>query len=78
MIINDANINTVVSPLKLYHTTSGTAAAGIGTGIEFYSEDASGNIELVGTILTNFVDATHATQTSRISIKPAIDCTSGI
>ena len=44
--------------LTLTHTTSGTAAAGIGSGMAFVVEDAAGNADTAGTITTSFTTAT--------------------
>jgi len=40
--IDDASNASISYPLKVRHTTSGTAAAGMGTGIQFIAENASG------------------------------------
>jgi len=42
--------NTVASPIRMSHQTSGTPAAGIGTGIEFETQTAAANEE-VGSII---------------------------
>jgi hypothetical protein len=41
--INDAGTNTVIYPLVVRHTSTGTAAAGLGTGVTFALEDDGGN-----------------------------------
>tara|TARA_A100001391_G_scaffold40259_3_gene22551 strand:+ start:3726 stop:5909 length:2184 start_codon:yes stop_codon:yes gene_type:complete len=42
--------NTVSSPIRMSHQTSGTPAAGIGTGIEFETQTAAANEEVGATI----------------------------
>lgn len=62
--IDDANNNTVTQIIKLIHTTSGTAAAGIGTGLLYQAENGSGTtVDAVQTsaILTT---VTAASETS--------------
>jgi fibronectin-binding autotransporter adhesin len=57
--IDDAVTNNTSFPIKVRHTTSGTAANGIGAGIEFIAENAAGTnksgmtIEAVTTDVTN-------------------------
>jgi len=68
LVIDDATTNAVVDVLKVYHTTTGTAADGIGTGVVLYAEDASGNIEEAGRIQALFTTAAHATQAGRLDI----------
>jgi hypothetical protein len=48
--IDDANNNAAVNPLTLRHTTSGTAASGIGTGLLFQAENGSGNTASIARI----------------------------
>jgi len=60
--INDAITNAVTNVLDLRHTTTGTAADGIGVGIPFYLEDASGNIDNAASIDVIYSIAAHATQ----------------
>jgi len=56
--VDDATTNAVVYPLRLEHTTTGTVANGIGTGIDFYTEWNGGtyraaHIDAVDTNVTN-------------------------
>ena len=57
--IDDAIATNVSYPVKVRHTTSGTAATGMGTGIQFITETAGGvnragvNIEAIATTATN-------------------------
>ena len=52
--------NTVASPIRMSHQTSGTPAIGIGTGIEFETQTAAANEEVGSTInsVTTGVTAT--------------------
>lgn len=54
--VNDATNNAVSRGLTLSHTTSGTAAAGIGAGLLFRAENAAGTTRSAGA-----VDAIHTT-----------------
>ena len=61
--IDDATTNAATTALTLRHTTSGTAAAGIGTRLLLQSEDAGGTTEDVAAldaVLTNAGAATEA------------------
>ena len=63
MTVDDATTNAVTDCLTLVHTTTGTALAGIGTGVLFRSEDGAGNTEDCGRItgyLTTVTDASEA------------------
>lgn len=68
VVKDDATTNSVVDILTLTHSTTGTAADGIGTGLAFYSEDASGNIDQAGRINCKFPTAAHATQTGQMDL----------
>ena len=50
--------NTVSSPIRMSHQTSGTPAAGIGTGIEFETQTAAANEEVGATITSVATDVT--------------------
>jgi hypothetical protein len=68
LVVDDANNTSVVDVLEITHSTTGTAGNGIGTGFEFKSEDASGNLDTAGRINCLFPNATHATQTGRMDL----------
>ena len=61
--LDDAVINNTSYPIKFSHTTSGTAAVGIGTGIQLITENAAGTgiagsyIESVSTNVTAGAEA---------------------
>ena len=61
--LDDAVINNTSYPIKFSHTTSGTAAVGIGTGVQFITENADGTgiagsyIESVSTNVTAGAEA---------------------
>lgn len=60
--LEDAGTTTTLYPLKVQRTTSGTAAAGLGSGLQFYLEDGSGNVDATNKIETVAVDVTHASE----------------
>jgi hypothetical protein len=68
IVKDDSTTNSVVDVLKITHSTTGTAADGIGTGLAFYSEDASGNIDEVGRINCKIPTAAHASQTGQMDL----------
>lgn len=59
-IVDTALTNTVSTALEIFHTTSGTPAAGIGVGIDFIVETSAGNNEIGGQLefVTTDVTAT--------------------
>ncbi|MEA1926291.1 MAG: hypothetical protein U9M90_03575, partial [Patescibacteria group bacterium] len=56
--VSDAVTNAVTYAQRLSHITSGIAAAGFGTGIEFELESGSGNNEIISAIQSILTDAT--------------------
>jgi len=62
--LSDAVTNAIVFPLRLTHTTSGTAAAGSGAGLEFEAESAGGTNRVAGTIENPYTTATNAAEVS--------------
>lgn len=56
--IDNATVDAVTRGLTLSHTTSGTAAAGIGAGMLMRAESAAGTLRSAGA-----VDAIHTTAT---------------
>ncbi|MDI7267969.1 MAG: hypothetical protein QME96_08240 [Myxococcota bacterium] len=63
---DDANNASVSRVLSLVHTTSGVAAAGIGTGLLFRSEDDGGTTEDVASIYAILTNTGAATEASAI------------
>jgi hypothetical protein len=61
-----SSTDSVVDVLRLERGSTGTAADGIGVGLPFFVQDASGNIEEVGNIDVVNTTAAHATQKSRM------------
>jgi len=59
---DDAFNNSVVYPITLTHTTTGTPAAGIGTGLRFITETSSGNNEIGGLIDVVTTDVTSTSE----------------
>lgn len=58
----NATTNAVTQLLKLSHSTSGTPANGIGSGIEFEAETSVGNNEVGATIEAVVTDATSTSE----------------
>lgn len=67
-VIDDATTNAATTLLTLRHTTSGTAAAGIGTRILLQSEDAAGNTENVSAIDATLTNAGNGTEASAVDV----------
>ncbi len=63
---NDSTNNSVSTLLKLSHTTTGTATDGIGTRINFESEDDGGTVSTMGYIDTLFTDVSDGAEKSAI------------
>jgi len=65
--LTDATTNTVSEVMRITHS-GGTVAAGFGTGLDYYLEDATAaTIQQASRIGTLWVDATDATRTSAIT-----------
>jgi hypothetical protein len=62
-VVDDASTNAISYPVKFRHTTSGTAAVGIGTGVQLVTENAAGS-NIIGTAIesvsTNVTAASEA------------------
>lgn len=69
--VSDAVINTVTYAQRLSHITSGTAAAGFGTGIEFELEDAGGGMGVLAAIQAIETDATAGAEHGAIAFLTA-------
>jgi hypothetical protein len=65
--LEDATTNNVSRPLTLTHTTTGTAAAGIGAGILLRAESAAGTTRSAGA-----VDALHTTATDGAEVSALV------
>jgi hypothetical protein len=70
--IDNATVDAVTRGLTLSHTTSGTAAAGIGAGMLMRAESAAGTLRSAGA-----VDAIHTTATDGAEVS-AVLVSSGI
>lgn len=66
---NPSSTNSVIDMLTIQRTTTGTAGNGIGAGIKFNLEDASGNNEEVARIDVVNSTAAHASQVSEMRFK---------
>lgn len=63
-----SSTDSVVDVLRLERGSTGTAADGIGVGLPFFVQDASGNIEEVGNIDVVNTTAAHATQAAELRL----------
>lgn len=61
-IVDDANASSVIDALTITHTTTGTPAAGIGTGLAFVTETAAGNNEIIMTLDAVTTDVSSASE----------------
>ena len=68
----DAVTNAVTDVLAIRHTTSGTAAAGFGTGFVYRLEDGGGTTTDAASIDAVWVDATDTSEDSKISFKTMV------
>jgi len=68
-ISNTAGTNAIRDVLKLESTSTGTAAAGLGAGILYSLETATGGTnQTAGVISASWVDATNATRKAKLSL----------
>jgi hypothetical protein len=63
-VMEDSRTNTVVAAQTLTATTSGTPAAGIGTGVDFKAESGDENPSILGSIDFRFTDVTAGSEDS--------------
>ena len=70
--VANAGTNTVTDVLAIRHTTSGTAAAGFGTGFVYRLEDGGGTTTDAASIDAVWVDATDTSEDSKISFKTMV------
>ena len=68
----DTATNSVTDVLAIRHTTSGTAAAGFGTGFVYRLEDGGGTTTDAASIDAVWVDATDTSEDSKISFKTMV------
>lgn len=66
--VADALTNTTNAPITIGHNTSGTAAAGFGTGIYWLLESSTTADQVAGNVAIVWDDATHATRTSEFQL----------
>lgn len=69
--VNDATVDDVSSALTLSHTTSGTAAANIGVGIQLKAENDGGSAVLAAFVSGVLATATAAAEIGLATIAPA-------
>lgn len=72
-ITNDSAINSAAATvLTLTHSTTSTAAAGIGASLLFRAEDTIGNTENAGEIVAKLTNPSDASETSALSFRTRI------
>ncbi len=64
-LLTDAGTNAVVNVLTIGHDSSGTPAAGFGTGIIVEGESSTTASQIMGRLTYEWVVATHASRTAR-------------
>jgi len=67
--INDAGTNDVVTVASLFHTSSGTPAAGLGAKLRLGAEDSAGNSEVAGEIHGYLTTVTNASEQGALLVK---------
>jgi hypothetical protein len=67
--ISGSATTTIGYPFRASHITSGTAASGFGSGIEFEAESAGGTNRVAGTIENPYTTATNAAEVSDLVFK---------
>ena len=65
-VVSDAATNTVSDALVIQHATSGTAAAGFGTGLLWQGENAAGTMRDMASVDAVYTDATDGSEDTRI------------
>lgn len=69
--LEDATTNDVSRPLTLTHTTTGTAAAGIGAGVLLRAESAAGTTRSAGAVDALHTTATDGSEVSALVLRAA-------
>lgn len=62
LTVDDSATNTPSTAATLDHTTSGTAAAGIGTALDFKCQTAAGNSEIGAKLVASVTDVTSTSE----------------
>lgn len=62
LTVDDSATNTPSTAATLQHTTSGTAAAGIGTRLDFECQTAAGNNEIGARLVASVTDVTATSE----------------
>jgi len=65
-VISDAGTTTRVYPVRIGHSTSGTAGVAFGVGVDFQADSSTTALQSVGTIEGRWEIATHASRRSEI------------
>lgn len=72
LTMDDAGTNTVLFPLKVARTSSGTPANGIGVGHQFEVETTAGNNEIGATLTAEVTDVTAASEDFALVVKTMV------
>jgi hypothetical protein len=68
-VVSDAATNTVSDALVIQHATSGTAAAGFGTGLLWQGENAAGTMRDMASIDAVYDSAVNGAETTRLDFR---------
>lgn len=68
LIAQTTATNVINDILYLLTNTNGTAAQGLGTGINFYIEDAAGNNQQAADLAAQWVSATNGSETAKMLV----------
>lgn len=69
--INDATTNDITAGMTLSHTTSGTALAGIGTGVVLKAENGAGSAKRAAMIAGSLSTVTDTAEVGLVGLYPA-------
>lgn len=75
---SDAGTTNVLNVFTIGHNSSGTAANGFGVGVALNAQTSTTANTLAGRLLAAWMDATHATRTSKASIEVVTSGTAAV
>lgn len=67
VVIDNSATNTVTNVLTIEHSSTGTPAAGFGTGIQLLGESDTTTQQLMGRVRSTWQTATHASRKARVT-----------
>ena len=71
-LLTDAGTDTTLRPIVLSRTTSGTAAAGLGVGVDFQLEDDGGTLASAGSLDLVWSDDTDTSEDASLRIRAMV------